>query len=203
MREIGAGRALGLAAMIGLVAGCTAPEGSGPDVAAGDEQVTLVTTAAAAPVPELPQSVTVSDDPLRELVFSSTLTARQRDLIEAEFADEIAASRGPARPTVAEFDLDADGTDELFVIIKANAWCGSGDVCNLWVYQQAGDGWRALSDGEDAASCVSILPTATNGYRDVRIHGQCALDMCTFDLRFDGALYQWDGNRDCRPLDLE
>lgn len=188
---------------IGLAAGCSAPTDEFPalEPAAGEEQEAVAAATPAAPEPA--QSVVVSDDPPRELVFSSSLSARQRSLISAEFSDEIAGARGPARPTVAEFDLDADGTGELFVIIKADAWCGSGDVCNMWIYRQAGDGWQALSDGEDAASCVSILPTATNGYRDVRIHGQCAVDMCTFDLRFDGSIYGWDGNRDCHPLGSE
>jgi hypothetical protein len=197
MKTVSSGGALIAALAIGLVAGCKSPanELTGLEPAAGPDETASVGTASAAPSP----SVEVFDGPPQVLAFSPSLTSRQRDLIDGEFADEIAGARGPARPTVAEFDLDADGITELFVIIKAEAWCGSGDVCNIWVYQQAGDGWQALSDGEDAASCVSILPTATNGYRDVRVHGLCAVEMCTFDLRFDGSLYQWDGNRDCQP----
>lgn len=147
-----------------------------------------------------PESIVVSDDPPQELVFSSRLDSSQRNLIDSAFTDRIANARGPATPTAASFDLNGDGQPEQFVIIKSDGWCGSGDVCNMWIYEQQGEGWAALSSGNDAASCVSILPTATGGYRDVRLHGQCAVDMCTFDLRWDGNQYAWDGNRDCEQI---
>ena len=183
---------------LGAAAGCSPRTDavSALEPAAGSDQVVAAATSA---TPEPAQSILVSDEAPRELVFTSSLNARQRSLIGSELEWELANARGPATATVAEADLNADGSTELFVIIRSDGWCGSGDVCNLWIYEQAGEGWRALSDGNDAASCVSILPSATNGYRDVRIHGQCALDMCSFDLRFDGTVYAWDGNRDCRP----
>ena len=142
----------------------------------------------------------VSDDPPLELSFSSRLDSSQRDLIDSEFTSRIANARGPATPTAASFDLNDDGQPEQFVIIKSDGWCGSGDVCNVWIYERNGEDWLPLSNGNDAASCVSILPTATAGYRDVRLHGRCAVDMCTFDLRWDGNLYAWDGNRNCEPV---
>ena len=189
--------------LVGLAGGCapnvedTAQSASQAEPAAPAEQLSST----------LPPSVVVSDDPPRELTFSSQLNAAQRGLIGAGFQDEIANARlrgGSVTPTAVGYDLNADGTDEQFVQIRSDLWCGSGDVCNIWIYTDGGTGWTPLFDEadnlEDAGSCVSILPTATNGHRDLRLHGQCAVDMCTYDLRFDGTFYVWDGNRSCDPI---
>lgn len=188
---------------LGFLAGCnaTAPESADTELTLEEavEPAADVAVASAA-VAEWPEPVVVSDDPPRELPFTRTMTDRYRDLLNRELADEMAGGRGATTPTVAEFDLNGDGTTELFVMIKAPAWCGSGEVCNIWIFEQTSDGWRPLSDGRDAGSCLSVLPTATNGYRDVRLHGQCAIEMCTFDIRWDGTVYVWDGNRECDEI---
>ncbi|MEZ5667827.1 MAG: hypothetical protein R3F55_10415 [Alphaproteobacteria bacterium] len=193
------GWAMGAVLVVGLV-GCTAPGDEVAEQAASTEPAAAAAPVATPAVPALPDPVVVSDDPPRELRFSSGLTGRQRNLVNAELATELAGGRGPTTPTAAEFDLNGDGSNEVFVMLKANAWCGSGDVCNIWLFEQQGDSWRWLSDGTDAGSCLSVLPTATNGWRDIRLHGQCRIDMCTFDLRYDGTRYTWDGNRDCDPI---
>ena len=203
---MGAGRvaAVGMVLSLTVLGACDtlAPEEAGLaeaalEPAAGGRQGAPAQVVAA--VAE-PQSVVVSNDPPQLLQFTSSLNSSQRQVLDTALMDEVAASRGSPRATAAEFDLDADGVPEQFIILKSDGWCGSGDVCNVWMFRQAGDGWQAISDGDDAAACVSVLPTATNGSRDVRVHGQCATQECGFDLHFDGSMYQWDGERLCEDL---
>jgi hypothetical protein len=144
-----------------------------------------------------PPSAEVPGD---QLVFTTSLNNSQRALVDVALNDEIRLARGPARVSAAESDLDGDGTPEQFVIVKSDGWCGSGDVCNLWIYRQAGDGWQQISTGNDAAACVSVLQTSTNGYRDVRLHGNCERRACGFDMHYDGIHYMWDGKRLCDVL---
>ncbi len=181
-----------------LIAGCaqrvapTTDDGVEPP----DNEAELAVVPASTSAP----SVVVSDDPPRELRFTSQLSSSQRAVIRSELAEMTGLNAALSGATAVDIDLNADGTNEVLVMIKNNAWCGSGDVCNIWLFGQTADGWRQLGSGRDAGSCVSVLPTATNGYRDLRLHGQCAVEMCTFDLRYDGNQYQWDGNSDCEEI---
>lgn len=128
------------------------------------------------------------------VAFRSSLDADERALVEQHLAEPIAISGGTAADVrVARPDLNGDGRDDAIVMIHSGPYCGSGNVCNFWVFENTGGGWRAVNDGDgDAANRLYLLPGSSGGYRDLGLAGQCGRDGgCSFLLRWTGTGYAW------------
>lgn len=128
----------------------------------------------------------------RLLRFSGNPTAAQREMVGAMLPDAIAVSGGAAADVrIATTDLNGDGRDEAIVMIHSGPYCGSGNVCNFWMFEQDSNGWRQINGNDDAADDLYVMPGATNGYLDIGIRGLCATEECDFLLAHNGNAYQW------------
>lgn len=127
------------------------------------------------------------------LSFRSNLSSAERSMVGEVLSEQVALSGGVnvARLEIAYADLNGDGAEEAFVFVKSGPYCGSGDVCNFWMFQETAGGWTQINGDDDAAQALEVLPTQTGGWKDVRIHGQCGREECNFILAKSGALYQW------------
>jgi len=67
-----------------------------------------------------------------------------------------------------EADLNADGLPETFIYVRDQAYCGSGG-CNLYVLSPAGTGHRIVLRTTVTWPPITLLPTSTNGWRDIGV----------------------------------
>lgn len=126
------------------------------------------------------------------LRFAGNPTTALREMVGAMLPDAIAVSGGAAADVrIATTDLNGDGRDEAIVMIHSGPYCGSGNVCNFWMFEQNSGGWRQINGNDDAADDLYVMPGATNGYRNIGIRGQCATEICDFLLAYNGNAYQW------------
>lgn len=128
------------------------------------------------------------------IAFRASPTAEERALLDQHLAEPVAISGGAAADVrVARSDLNGDGLDDAIVMIHSGPYCGSGNVCNFWVFENTGAGWRAINHGEgDAANQLYLMPGSSGGYRDLGLAGQCGQEGgCSFLLRWAGTGYEW------------
>ena len=101
------------------------------------------------------------------------------------------------RYTVALADLDGDKRPEALVYAMATSdgggqadLCGSGG-CDLYVLAVTPTGYREIADISLARPPVRVLPTTTNGWRDlgVMVAGGGITNGYEARLRFDGHSY--------------
>lgn len=113
-------------------------------------------------------------------------------MVESHLAEALANSGGAAADVrVANVDLNGDGRDEAIVMIHSGPYCGAGDVCNFWMFEQKPSGWRQINGNDDAADTLYLLPGSTQGYRNIGIRGHCGAEVCDFLLAYNGRNYQW------------
>lgn len=182
---------LGVAAILQL-GGCasfgTGDAGSDTAALAGAEPAAGSTETA---IPE-PERVVADLDEATPIAFTGNLTAAQRQFLRDNLPEVMAVSGG-ARVTVANVDLNDDGADEAIYIVHSGPYCGSGGVCNIWMFGQGPEGWRRINTDRDAGITMSMLPSHYQGYRDLVIHGSCYGEDCDFVIGWDGTLYHWLG----------
>ena len=95
----------------------------------------------------------------------------------------------PMQYALAWTDLDSDGTDEAIVHLITPYFCGTGG-CNTLVLTQAGPMWRKVGDISVSRTPVTVLDTASNGWKDITVAvsgGGGASG--TALLKFDGEAY--------------
>ena len=95
----------------------------------------------------------------------------------------------PMHYALAWTDLDGDGTDEAIVHLITPYFCGTGG-CNTLVLTQAGPMWRKVGDISVSRTPVTVLDTASNGWKDITVAvsgGGGASG--TALLKFDGEAY--------------
>jgi len=97
-------------------------------------------------------------------------------------------------------DLDGDGADEAIVSLGGPYFCGSGG-CNLLVLTPAGPMWRKVGDVSVTRTPVTVLDTATNGWKDLTVEVSGGGGPAgTALLRFDGESYP--SNASVPPAEL-
>ena len=74
----------------------------------------------------------------------------------------------PMQYALAWHDLDGDGSDEAIVFVAGPALCGTGG-CNTLVLTQAGPMWRKVGDISVSRTPVTVLDSATNGWKDLTV----------------------------------
>ena len=95
----------------------------------------------------------------------------------------------PMRYALAWHDLDGDGADEAIVHVISSYLCGSGG-CNTLVLTPAGPMWRKVGDISVSRAPVTVLDSATNGWKDITVDiagGGGASGIAL--LKFDGEAY--------------
>lgn len=92
--------------------------------------------------------------------------------VESWLADHFAPDvRGETEKLLfarAEADLDGDGTNEVLAYVGGPLMCGTGG-CNLVVLKRDGEGFRQVGDLSVVQLPVGVLPTKTNGWRDLAV----------------------------------
>lgn len=188
------------AVVVGLsavVAGCSeAPQSIEPmasEPLAAEQEIAVVAPSIS---PALSREIT--EEPSFEIAngtrldFTGNLTTEQQALVEEHLTEARANSGGPAADVrAASVDLNDDGRDDAIVMIHSGPYCGSGNVCNFWMFEREASGWRRINGDDDAANALYLLPGSTYGYRDIGIQGQCGTETCDFLLAYDGRNYQW------------
>jgi hypothetical protein len=93
----------------------------------------------------------------------------------------------------ASVDLNGDGTDEVLAYVMGPMVCGSGG-CNLYVLApdggNGGEGWRVVTRTSVTQTPIGVLPTSTNGWRDLAVSiGGGGADAGWVRLTYDGRTY--------------
>ncbi|MBX7533387.1 hypothetical protein K3165_10670 [Qipengyuania sp. 1XM1-15A] len=127
------------AATLITLAGCSS--GTEPDEAAETDAPETETTEAAAPTRE---------DDIRHFLLQEYPEA------------------GTMRYALAWSDLDGDGADEAIVYLAAPYFCGTGG-CPTLVLTPAGPMWRKVGDISVSRTPVTVLDSATNGWKDITV----------------------------------
>lgn len=95
----------------------------------------------------------------------------------------------PMQYALAWSDLDGDGADEAIVHVVSPMLCGTGG-CNTLVLTQAGPMWRKVGDISVSRTPVTVMDSATNGWKDLTVAisgggGPSGIAL----LKFDGEAY--------------
>ncbi|UOR14427.1 hypothetical protein [Qipengyuania aquimaris] len=75
---------------------------------------------------------------------------------------------GSMRYALAWNDLDGDGADEAIIYLAAPYFCGTGG-CPTLVLTPAGPMWRKVGDISVSRTPVTVLDSATNGWKDITV----------------------------------
>ncbi|HKT86609.1 MAG TPA: hypothetical protein VJQ77_11065 [Novosphingobium sp.] len=84
------------------------------------------------------------------------------------FAPDVRGDTGELLYARADADLDGDGKNEVLAYVGGPLMCGTGG-CNLVVLKRDGDGFRQVGDLSVVQLPVGVLPTKTNGWRDLAV----------------------------------
>lgn len=84
------------------------------------------------------------------------------------FAPDMRGDTGALLYARAETDLDGDGKNEVLAYVGGPLMCGTGG-CNLVVLKRDGAGFRQVGDLSVVQLPVGVLPTKTNGWRDLAV----------------------------------
>lgn len=89
-----------------------------------------------------------------------------------------------------EADLNADGRAEVFIYVRDAESCGSGG-CNLYVLSPEERGYRLVLRATLVHLPVMLLPTSTEGWRDigVTVAGGGIAEPYVARLRYEGGHY--------------
>jgi hypothetical protein len=90
----------------------------------------------------------------------------------------------------ADVDLNGDGRSEVLIYVTDERYCGSGG-CTLLVLSSQGNGSRVVLRAAVTRPPISLLPTATHGWRDigVTVGGGGITRSYMARLRFNGQRY--------------
>ncbi|MFN4042176.1 MAG: hypothetical protein ACK4I0_10980 [Brevundimonas sp.] len=99
------------------------------------------------------------------------------------------ADDGDLTYAFAPIDLNGDGADEALAYVMGPMVCGSGG-CNLYVMAREGEGWRMAARTTVTRTPIGVLPTSTNGWRDLAVSvGGGGAEAGSVRLAFDGRTY--------------
>jgi len=100
----------------------------------------------------------------------------------------------------ADVDLDGDDAAESLIYATGPRVCGSGG-CNLYILARNGGRLRVVTNASVARLPVTLLPTRSNGWRDigVTVAGGGIRHAYMARLRFDGRSYP--GNPTAPPAE--
>lgn len=90
----------------------------------------------------------------------------------------------------AEADLNADGRLETFIYVRDPDRCGTGG-CNLYILSPDARGHRVVANVTVTRPPIVLLPTSTNGWRDVgvTVAGGGTREPYMARLRYEGGRY--------------
>lgn len=90
----------------------------------------------------------------------------------------------------ADADLNGDGRKEVFIFLTGADYCGSGG-CTLVIVSPHGNGYRTVMRATVTQLPIRLLPTSTNGWRDVgvMVEGGGITRPYEARLRFNGRRY--------------
>ncbi len=122
-----------------------------------------------------------------QMIEMGDADAETRALIEVALADALRESRASGAPehlSGGRADLNGDGRPEVLGQVYSGFLCGAGVGCPIAVFEARADGGYAHVDtlGADA---VTILPTSSNGWRDLSLD----LQIGSFTVRWTGSGY--------------
>jgi hypothetical protein len=69
----------------------------------------------------------------------------------------------------SQFDLNGDGKKEVVVWLEGPIYCGTSG-CEINVFENLGDQYRYVGRTHSVKLPVRVLPTSTNGWRDLSAH---------------------------------
>jgi hypothetical protein len=93
--------------------------------------------------------------------------------------------------SLALFDLNNDGNREVLVYLSGSpVWCGTGG-CTLLILTPQGNSYSLVTDMSVTRPPISVLPTTTNGWRDLGVWVQGGGIVNGYDvvLKFNGKTY--------------
>ncbi|MEZ5669287.1 MAG: hypothetical protein R3F55_17995 [Alphaproteobacteria bacterium] len=91
-------------------------------------------------------------------------------------------------PVAYPVDLNGDGVDEYVAQIIDGYWCGTAG-CSTWVLSEDGGTWHMLLAEPLTADGVDVLPSRTNGYRDIELYAHSFGETCFLLYRWSGTAY--------------
>lgn len=122
-----------------------------------------------------------------QMIEMGDADAETRALMEAALADSLRESRASGAPEHffgARVDLNGDGRPEALGQVYSGFLCGAGVGCPIAVFEAMADGGYAHV-GTLGADAVTVLPTSTDGWRDLSL----ALQIGAFTATWTGAGY--------------
>lgn len=158
----------------GLLAGCDG--GPALDLATHDidEGAAATLTPGARELP-LPEPV-LTPAQQRDAALSALLASRQIEEVP--------------RYAAATTDLDADGVDDLLMLLDDPAWCDRGG-CSLLVFHGDADaGYRLVTQTSATHAPIAVSPQRHNGWHDLLVGvGGGGTQAGTVALQFNGESY--------------
>lgn len=94
-----------------------------------------------------------------------------------------------ARQVASWVDLNADGQEEVVVLVVGLMACGTGG-CTVLVFTPEGSGYRTVADFNLVKPPIFVAATSTAGWRDLVVHlGGGGMPSRDVLLRFDGTTW--------------
>jgi hypothetical protein len=145
----------------------------------------LALTACGQPAPSEPAAPAAAPAPAAPVTrVAASAPAGLEAALRAMHADD-----GDLTYAFAPIDLNGDGTDEALAYVMGPMVCGSGG-CNLYVMAREGEGWRMAARTTVTRTPIGVLPTSTNGWRDLAVSvGGGGAEAGSVRLAFDGRTY--------------
>jgi hypothetical protein len=139
-----------------------------------------------------------SQESKKRLIYSATKYERERFLIRKEEGIvSVETDRGLTKIPIliALIDLNGDHVNEIIVYLPTQEYCGSAG-CSFSIYKQlGGEKLQQIFWTYSATGHVSVLGTATNGYKDIYIEGVRGNGQAWFDGK-----WIWNGKTYTPPV---
>jgi len=139
---------------------------------------------------------------LGSLVAFATAVASSAEIDpDSALRSTLGTPDGTATPrhASAEYDLNADGIDDVLIFVTDSQYCGSGG-CTLFVFKGSATGLAFISKSTITQPPIAVARHSTNGWRSLIVRSGGTGDVV---LRFDGKEYPLNPSMQPRATDDE